>query len=279
MQLVISSNADTLVLPVAPDVSSVDVWGIAQDGLSGAWGGVAMRADEIDNPSGPGLLWPGRVEPSGRYLTITLAHRSNTSAVAEMEARDRIAGLLGHDLTVILDGPAGIRRVTGFVKSQPEFTHHDMRTCVCGMVVICPDPHWYGRPVRASGQWGGGTSGGGEEYPLYDGTGFDNYSGGQPLNRVRAANVGREPSWPTLTLDGQVSWARFTCGGQVVELQHPVDGLTVDCRAGQVLTGTTDVTGFLTRDDFFQIPAGGADVSFAASGPTGFTVEVSPAWL
>lgn len=280
MRLVISSDVDTIDLPVRPYVSLgvTDVWCVVQGGLDGVWGGVDMRAEETDNPSGPGLLYPGVVQPGGRYLTVVFAHWATDSALAEMQARDRIAGLLGRDLTVQLDGPLGLRTVTGFIKSKPEFTHYDYETCTCGIVIVCPDPHWYGLPVSVAGEWGAGSDGG-LAYPLYGGSGLLEYSGTRVANRVWVPNAGLRGSWPTLRVVGAVSWARFSCGRQVVELRQQVDDLTVESRSGTASSGGVDVTGFLTRDDFFEIPAGGAWVSFQASAPVGFSVEVAPAWL
>lgn len=496
MQFLVESDIDTLVLPVAPDVSAVDVWGIVKDGLSGVWGGVDMRADETDNPSGDGILWPGIVRAGARYLGLVFAHRSHSSALAEMQARARIAGLLRRELRVQFDGPLGLQETTGFIKAMPDFEHVDMHTCTCGIVIVCPDPHWYGLPKIIRGSWGS-NSAGGLEYPLYapgvttresrrnlmiyprttavravgdvsvaaaasqngwgvvasraivaDGStpsgsgyvarilpsgagktistlhlamtssaallaaegatytgsiyvrpsidismqpmlrfsklttpvvgnlkqevggtqmvlagqwsrlsvsstapatttnaqvflyaaaatdfpagttldmdaclieqsgvlgdyfdgampgaewtgdpdasesveyetvrtgdysgGYLYYSGVQTGHRVDVPNDGLEPSWPILRVLGATSWARFTCGTQVVEVQAQTEGLTIDTKTGEVTSQGVDVSGFLTRDDFFQIPAGGATVSFQASDPVEFEVEASPAWL
>ena len=248
------------------------------DGLDGVWGGVDQRASETDNPSGGGSLWPGRVVPAARYVTVRFAHRSNTSAVAEMEARDRIAGLTGRRLTVGVDTDAGHREIAGIIKTKPEFAHKDPRTCTCGVVIWCPDPLWRGLPVTVSGRWGA-TDTGGLIYPLYDLTGMLTYSVDAPRNVVAVPNVGREASWPVLTTDAATEWMRFTSADRVVEMMHPTGPLVIDCRAGTAQTSDGDVSSWLTRDDFFKIPAGGADVSFQASDPVGFSVEVAPAWL
>lgn len=278
MLVTISSDVDTLVLPGGPDVSAGDVWGVLADGLDGVWGGVDQRASETDNPSGGGSLWPGLVVPAARYVTVRFAHRSNTSAVAELEARDRIARLVGRRLTVGVDTDAGHREISGIIKTEPEFAHKDPRTCTCGVVIWCPDPLWRGLPVTVSGHWGG-TGDGGLLYPLYDAAGFLEYTSGRPQNLLDVPNVGLEASWPVLRVAGATEWWRFVCGEQVVELHGASDEVVVDCRAGTVTAGGIDITGFLTRDDFFRIPAGGAVVSFQTSGQTQFSVEVAPAWL
>ncbi len=277
MHFVIDSGTDSLVLPVAP-MQSEDVWGVAKEGLSGVWGGVGMRADEVDNPSGDGIIWPG-VRAGARYLGLVMVHRSYTSGLAEMEARDRLAGLLRRDLRVQFAGPLGLRETRGFIKAQPEFTAIDRRTCKCGVVIICPDPHWYGLPVTVRGSWGEGSTSGGLEYPLYDKTGMLEYSGVMTGHRVQVPNAGLEPTWPALRVLGPTAWVRFTCNGQVVELRARTDGLVIDSRTGSVTSQGVDVSGFLTRDDFFQIPPGGATVSFQASDPVVYEVEASPAWL
>lgn len=279
MVVTIASDVDTLVLPGAPDVSAADVWGVLADGLDGVWGGVDQRASETDNPSGGGSLWPGRIVPAARYLTVRFAHRSNTSTVAEFEARDRIAGLTGRRLTVSVDTDAGHREIAGIIKTKPEFAHRDAWTCTCGVVIWCPDPLWRGLPVTMSGRWGAASSGGGLRYPLYGRSGALFYDVSAPLNRVAVPNVGREASWPVLTTDGPAEWVRFTCADRVVEMMHPSDTLRIDCSAGMAQDVSGDVTAWLTRDDFFKIPPGGADVSFQASSPVGFAVEVAPAWL
>jgi len=179
---------------------------------------------------------------------------------------------------VTVDGPAGLRTIAGLIKSKPEFVHLNPWTCICGVVVMCPDPLWRGLPVQVSGHWGDSTDGG-LLYPLYDAAGTLEYSGGQPLNRLSVPNVGDRASWPILVVSDPASWLRFRCGTQVIELQHPVDSVRIDCRAGTAWSGGVDVTGFLTRDDFFQISPGGADVAFQASNPVRFSVEVAPAWL
>lgn len=278
MQVIIESDRDALVLPVAPDVSQVDVWGIVKDGLDGLWGGVDFRAEEVDNPTGGGLLVPGRVRTGGRYITVQFLHRANSSAVAEWEARDRISDMVGRQLTVTVDGPAGLRTIAGLIKSKPEFVHLNPWTCTCGVVVMCPDPLWRGLPVSVGGRWAE-TSGGGLQYPLYGATGTLLYSIAAPLNRVTVPNGGRQDSWPVLHTDGASEWWRFTCAGRSVEMRHPTGACVVDCRAGTVTAGGVDQTSWLSRDDFFQIPPGGAEVEFWASGGVGFSVEVAPAWL
>ena len=278
MRFTVSSEADTLILPVALDVSAIEVWGIIKDGLSGVWGGVDMRADETDNPAGDGILWPGVVRAGARYLGLIFAHRSHSSAFAEMAARDRIAGLLGHDLTVVFDGPLGRRSIQGFIKVMPEFTHAGNRTCICGVVIVCPDPHWYGLPVEVSGIWGAGADGG-LVYPLYGKSGYLEYTGVSTGHRVWVPNAGGRPSWPILRVDGPTSWVRFALGQRVVEVQAQTDGLRIDCRSGAVTSQGVDVGGWLTRDDFFQIPPGGAVVSFQGSDSVEFVVEARPAWL
>lgn len=284
MILTIASDADELILPGGPDIQARDVWGVLDAGLDEMWGGVAMRAEEADDPASDGALWPGVIRAGVRYLTVRFAHRSNSTFMAEWEVRDRIADLLGRSLTVTLDGPLGVREVTGFIKSAPEFTHmRDGRTCTCSVIINCPDPFWYGRVVTVSGSWGMSTSGdvivGGLEYPLGDGTGLLEYTNTGTSGRVTAPNGGRRPSWPTLFVEDPISWARFSSGGRVVEFKHQASGLAIDCRAGTASSAGTDLSAWLTRDDFFQIPPGGAQVSFRSTPPARFTVETRPAWL
>jgi len=279
MLVTLTSDRDILTLQGwQTDYGSEEGWWVEEGGLSGLWGGVGMRATETDNPSGNGQLWPGCVRAQARSLTVVLVHRADTSTLAELEARDRIADMVGRDLTVTVETDGTRRSIAGLIVAQPEFTHVDHQTCRAGFVIRCPDPLWRGLPVSVGGRWAE-TSGGGLQYPLYGDTGTLLYAIAAPLNRVTVPNVGRQDSWPVLHTDGASEWWRFTCAGRSVEMRHPTGACVVDCRAGTVTAGGVDQTSWLSRDDFFQIPPGGAEVEFWASGGVGFSVEVAPAWL
>jgi len=101
-------------------------------------------------------------------------------------------------------------------------------------------------------------------------------------DRLLVPNTGTAPTWPEFVIPATFDWFRLSSQGRVLEFRRTVTGsqvVTVDSATESVRIGAADVTGSLTKDQFFSIPPGGASVFFEASHPIPFTVRSRSAWL
>lgn len=203
----------------------------------------------------PGVWWRESASPSFR------CHYLGEDAVSALTALSGLRGLAGSDtlvpMTVDLgDGP--LSRMVRIHSIQVDDTHG--RSAVSAEVYLqAPDPLMYGPAV--SGATGVPTPGVGVADPIKD-----SFQEGDPgtLGRVTLTNVGTaQTSRVMITVAGGLSEGvevLVTDTGRVLRLDRLIpDGSQVlfNSRTGRVqLDGQSDVTGFLTVDEWSQIPAG-----------------------
>lgn len=148
------------------------------------------------------------------------------------------------------------------------------------------DPLMYG--LETVGSTGVPTPGVGVADPI-----TDPFSEGAPgnLGRVAFTNTGTAPTSVTLMVAGGLSGGveiRVVETGEILRLERLIpDGsvVTFRSRTGRaVIDGQSDVTGFLTVDDWPQVPAG-ATRTFqftplgVATGTPSMSVSASPAYF
>jgi hypothetical protein len=135
---------------------------------------------------------------------------------------------------------------------------------------ICYDPVKYGPESTVT--TGLPTPGGGLEYPLGDPGGALYYGALGTLGRVTLTNEGTADTWPVFEVSGTLVdgfQLRRIDTGDVLQYDRVVPAgttVTIDCRTGAVLIdGVSDGSTYLTRDDFFSVPArGSCEVQFSA---------------
>lgn len=248
-----------LVLSGSPDVVGRDVWGLLQNGVDGLWGGPSWRWTDTENPLGDGSMRPGQVLAEARTLSIRAAHRSNTSSISEMEARDRIAALGGKRLKVTIDAGIGQRVIYGYLKNVDGFVHRDAWTCVFGFQIWCPDPVFVSEY---------------KNFPLVNGP-------------MTVYNLGTARGWPTVVTSGWQTAVEITSGDQTVRLDQACDSPVIQFQSGFAHQGgvegggirANDVTAGLTRTDFFAVEPGETEVTVSVSDPSGGYIQVPQSWL
>lgn len=154
--------------------------------------------------------------------------------------------------------------------------------------VVARDPVKYGPAVTYS--TGLASGGGGLEYPLHSPSGALYYGALGNLGRLELVNEGTADTWPVFEVSGVLDDGFFIqClgDGSVLRYDRVVPAgstVTIDSRTGQVLIdGVSDGSTYLTRDEFFSVPAGGTCVvQFNAistsSGTPTMTVTARSGW-
>lgn len=170
----------------------------------------------------------------------------------------------------------------------PDFYGYDQFEVHFAVDVLAWDPIRYGDLVTVS--TGLASGGGGLEYPLGTPSGALYYGANGNLGRVTATNPGTADTWPVFIVSGQLDAGfQITCleTNSALRYDRVVPAgttVTIDSRTGSVLVDNiSDASTYLTREEFFSIPAGGScDIQFAAigasSGSPMMTVEYRGGW-
>lgn len=151
---------------------------------------------------------------------------------------------------------------------------------------LAPDPLRYGAAVGSS--TGVPVSGGGLEFPV---TFPITFAAGGADGRVAVANPGTAPAFPVLEVTGGLSggFSLVEIGtGREIRFERLIpegSKVTVLPRTGRAYIDApgNDVSGFLTRSDWFEIPARGSTaIQFlplgAATGSPTFSALTAPAF-
>lgn len=262
---------------------------IFQD-LDGWFGSPPMRVDVDDRPNGDGAFGSVRNFRGSRVLRFTGALVGADPASAQQELMDAFAAVqsdgVPFSLTVTTD--VGPRTVTATLHGEatvaPDWS---MQRAVVTATFLCYDPVKYGPEVTYT--TGLPAPGGGLEYPLGDPDGALYYGPVGASGRVTLANAGTAAVWPRFTVSGLLDEGfelRCVGDGSVIRYDRVVPAgsvVEVDARTGSVLIdGVSDGSTYLTRGEFFSVPAGGScEVQFSAIG-TGsgavLSAAVRPGW-
>jgi len=262
--------------------------GFAVERLMGWYDAAPVRSEVDDNPSGDGAFDVDRVFRGARVISVE-GDWVGPDMTAAYQAREQIAAMQsdGTPSLFTVTDPLGVRScmvtlhkeaVVDDVLRAPFFQY--------SFDLVARDPRKYGPEV--SDTTGLGTPGTGyvwpAEWPAEWGV------AGDP-SRASVTNAGTALSWPVLEVVGGLS-----DGFELVEIQTgavlrlerliPEGGkVFLDARTMRAYldTPTNDITGFLTRRDWWPVPAGATrTVQFNAlgtvSGIPQLTVRVSPAY-
>jgi len=256
--------------------------------LDGWYSGAPVRSEVENRPNGDGAFGVNRVYKGARVITQTglivaetmadplwmqFAGIQANGAPSEFEVFDEIPGWLTISVT-LADAPT-VGPLVGGVASYV-------------LQLVARDPIKYGPEMVAS--TGLPSAGGGLEYPLGDPAGALYYGAIGDLGRVTLTNSGTADVWPVFVVSGFLDAGfeiRCIDMGSVIRYDRVVPAgttVTVDSRTGSVLIdGVSDGSTYLTRDEFFPVPAGGScEVQFSAVGVGDanavLTATVRPGW-
>lgn len=260
------------------------------DKLDGWYSGAPVRSEVRSRPNADGAFGVNRVYRGARVITQT----------GLMSTGDVDSGIVGvwrefaalspqgapGDFTVTDAG--GPLTVSATLAMEPQITHLAGGVAAYMLQLVARDPVKYGPEVTYS--TGLASGGGGLEYPLYEPSGARYYGALGNLGRVTVANTGTADTWPVFEVSGQLDGG-FTIlcleTGSLLRYDRVVPAgstVTIDSRTGSVLVdGVSDASTYLTRDQFFAVPAGGSCVvQFSAistsSGTPMMTVKARSGW-
>lgn len=240
--------------------------GLIYTKLDGWLSSPPMRAYVEDRPNADGAFDVTRDYRSARVIAFTGGLVGATTEDAAENFFDRFAAIQasGAPITFAVERDWGTRSCTVSLQDVAEVNSIGDEL-VAGVFAqfVARDPIKYGEQVSQA--TGLATSGGGLEYNLFSGGagGALYYGSLGNLGRLSLTNSGTADTWPTFTVTGQLDTGFFLqCleTGQVIRYDRIVPtGTTVsiDSRTGSVLVdGTSDASTYLTRDEFFSVPAG-----------------------
>ncbi len=269
---------------------------IAEDSLQGWFSGPPVKTQPDDRANGDGVFGVSEFFRYARPITFSGLYTGSGDEAADFLIGRQISAIFASGLpgTISVDDPAGTLTaevmpiadaalVTPLVDGMAEYT----------VSLLAFDPVRYGPTTTTS--TGLPTSGGGLEYNLYSGGagGALYYGANGNLGRVTLVNNGTADVWPTFTVTGQLDAGFYIqCltgpdSGQVLRYDRVVPAgttVSIDSRTGEVLIdGVSDASTYLTRDEFFSVPAmGSVDVQFnpitTSSGTPTMTTTVRDGW-
>lgn len=260
------------------------------DTLDGWYSGAPIRNEVQNRPNADGAFGITRVYRGSRVITQTGLIGASSTDEAITDPWLAFAGLmpggLPQEYTVV--DASGPKTVSATLADTP-----DIQPLVGGnaryvLQLVARDPIKYGPEVTYS--TGLASGGGGLEYELGEPSGALYYGALGNLGRVEIVNDGTADTWPTFEVTGTLD-AGFTLQcletGSVLRYDRVVPAgstVTIDSRTGQVLVDNqSDASTYLTRDEFFSIPAGGScTVQFNAistsSGSPTMTATARSGW-
>lgn len=267
--------------------------GISEGGLQGWFSSPPVKTVPDDRANSDGVFGVSQVYRSARPISLPGLFTGTGDPVADALTWRMISGILaaGNSGTIEVDDPAGALTSDVILTGDACV----LTPLVNGMAsyeisFLAPDPIRYG-PVSTPSS-GLPTAGGGLQYNLGDGGagGALYYGANGNLGRITLTNGGTADVYPLFTVTGQLDGGfyiqRLDTGDQLRYERVVPAGSTVsiDSRTGEVLVdGTSDASTYLTRDDFFPVPAmSSIDVQFnpisTSSGSPTLSVTERDGW-
>jgi hypothetical protein len=256
--------------------------------LDGWYSGAPVRSEVENRPNADGGFGVTRVYKGARVVTQTGLILAESVADPLWSAFSALqANGAPSDYTVT--DPAGTLSLIGATLAAPP----EITTAVDGLAqymlqIVGRDPVKYGPEVEYS--TGLASGGGGLEYELGEPAGTLYYGALGNLGRVSVVNEGTADTWPIFEVTGELTdgfYIQCLGDGSILRYDRVVPAgttVTINSRTGSVLIdGVSDASTYLTRDQFFSIPASGAcDIQFNAistsSGSPTMTVTARSGW-
>ncbi|MBW3077685.1 phage tail family protein [Bifidobacterium simiiventris] len=220
-----------------------DAW-ITNKGVTGLFGTPKPRESGVDMPQSDGAYWPSRLTAGGRTIELPCA-MTCASSIELAALRDRLNSLMCKPLDILVESSGREWLMRGWLADDPDYTILSReQVAEFTLIVYCPDPLKYGRPVA---------------YSPVDG-------------RIAVDNPGMMPVWPRITVKGRVTSLSLSMSAHTVTWTGNANGLTLDFR------DLIPSSGALSADDAFRIPPGRSTVTVSASAGATVSMEVTPAW-
>ena len=255
--------------------------------LKGWWDAAPMRLNQNERPQADGNFgsaknWRGAraISQQGAYVGVSMA---DTYAAMEQISAVQSSGVPS---PFRVNEPSGAKQCVVSLANGPMLPDQIYTPYFTyAFDVVAADPLKYGDPLTVS--TGLPTSGGGIAYPVtYP---IDYGTPGNP-GRITVSNPGTADTHPLLEVTGGMSGGfelTEVSTGRVLRFERPIPlGSTVylNPRTGRVsLDGPSDVSGFLTRADWWSVPAGGTrEIQFnsigAVTGSPTLTARTAPGY-
>lgn len=242
-------------------------------------------------PQGHGSFDPGTDWRSAAAPSFTAGYIGDSAADC-LAAVEAFTGAVTAPAVPLMRVTDSIRATSREVSIRhigvPDFLAYDSFEVHFAVDALAWDPVRYGDETTAVATLP--SAGGGLEYPVGSPSGALYYGANGNLGRVSVSNSGTADTWPTFTVTGALD-AGFLIQcldtGDAIRYDRVVPAgttVTVDSRSGAVLVdGVSDASTYITRDEFFAIPAGGScEVQFsslgASSGSPTMTVGYRSGW-
>jgi len=243
--------------------------------LKGWYSGAPIRGDSVDYPNADGQSEIDVAYRTARPLKFTGTLAADTAAEAIgnwMQFASIQSDGRPFPLTVV--DPFGTLTCTVSVIGAPEVLELSNTGAEVTVSLIAYDPIKYGAVSNPS--TGLPTSGGGLEFPLFDGgAGGALYFGANgTLGRVTLTNGGTAAVWPSVTVTGELTsgfYVQRLDTGQIVRYDRVVPAgstVAIDFRTGEVLVdGLSDGSTYLTGYSFWSVgPGESIEAQFNAIG-------------
>lgn len=212
--------------------------------ITGWYGAKGAREQATDRPQQDGAYWPSRLTGGGRTVTVNAAAVCRSSIQLAV-LRDRLNALACTPLTLTVKDAHGVRSADCWLADDTDPTPLPTeQAAVFALVLYCPDPFKYGRPVT--------------------------FAASGSVCRVR--NEGNAPTWPSVTVSGHVTSLRLALDDGEVRWQGDADGLELDFRDMLPSAGT------VTYDLAFPIRPGSYGVAVSADAGANVSMTLRPAW-
>ena len=177
----------------------------------------------------------------------------------QQELRNRLTGLMPRGDDVPLTVEHGGLTLTCMVHLADRPTVDPIGHGFLWELAVASDLPWLYAPEQRAAV-GAVDSSIGLVYPLFSPAGVLDYGGGEPVADGSTTNRGNADAWPTYWLRGDMpAGFRLTDRGHVIEWNGPIRPgslLAVDSSRNAVEIWGTDVSQFLSRDDFQPVRPG-----------------------
>lgn len=249
------------------------------------------KSQSVPMPQAHGSFNPGRDWRSAAAISFTAGFIGDSEAecLTAVETFTAVGSTQTSSILSVTDALRTTRREVSIRQiGVPDFFAYDQYEVHFEVDVLAWDPIRYGSPL--SQVTGLPQAGGGLEYPLHSPAGALYYGSNGTLGRVTLVNEGTADVWPSFVVTGTLTDGFFIQNlgdGSVLRYDRVVPAgstVTIDSRTGRVLVdGQSDASTYLTRDQFFPVPAGSSiDVQFNAistsSGTPTMTATMRPGW-
>ena len=229
-------------------------------------GSPPVKTQLQDRANSDGVFGVTKFLRGARPITLAGRYTGTGEDAATYDQYDALAALLadGAPTTLTVTDPGGTASAEVILYGDGS-TLTQLVNGIADYVItfVAADPVKYG-PLKTYST-GLPSAGGGLEYPLHSPSAALFYGALGALGRVVVTNEGRADVWPVFNITGGfdsgffIQWLET---GQVLRYDRVVplgSFVQLDSRTGEVLIdGVSDGSTYLTRDDWFAIPAKGS---------------------